>query len=97
MHATLEEASKEVRQILDIYARVYTELLAVPVVKGKKSEKEKFAGGLYTTTIESYIFNFMQLVANRFDINLTYSRKWTRITKCDISLPRTELCQDVPY
>jgi prolyl-tRNA synthetase len=30
--------------ILDLYARVYEELLAVPVIKGRKSEKEKFAG-----------------------------------------------------
>ena len=46
---------REVLEILDLYARVYEELLAVPVVKGRKSEKEKFAGGLYTTTIEGYI------------------------------------------
>ena len=30
--------------ILDLYARVYEQLLAVPVIKGRKSEKEKFAG-----------------------------------------------------
>jgi prolyl-tRNA synthetase len=53
--ATKEEADTEVLQILDIYRRVYEDLLAVPVVKGQKSEKEKFAGGLYTTTIEAYI------------------------------------------
>lgn len=33
-------------------AGVYEHLLAVPVTKGKKSEKEKFAGALYTTTVE---------------------------------------------
>ncbi|KAK8793449.1 hypothetical protein WA158_004808 [Blastocystis sp. Blastoise] len=53
--ATKEEADKEVLEILDYYARVYEELLAVPVIKGRKSEKEKFAGGLYTTTIEAFI------------------------------------------
>ena len=53
--ATRAEADKEVLEILDLYARVYEELLAVPVVKGRKSEKEKFAGGLYTTTVEAYI------------------------------------------
>ena len=42
-------------EILDYYARVYEELLAVPVIKGRKSEKEKFAGGLYTTTVEAFI------------------------------------------
>lgn len=45
----------QVLQILELYARVYEELLAVPVVKGRKTEKEKFAGGDYTTTVEAYI------------------------------------------
>ncbi|GHJ87251.1 hypothetical protein NliqN6_3653 [Naganishia liquefaciens] len=52
---TEEEAGKEVRQILDLYRRVYEDLLAVPVIPGVKSEKEKFAGGYYTTTVEGYI------------------------------------------
>ena len=54
-HLTEEAAGKEVRQILDWYAGVYEELLAVPVIKGTKTEKEKFAGGYYTTTCEGYI------------------------------------------
>eukprot|EP01138_Halocafeteria_seosinensis_P010005 gb/GECG01010218.1/.p1 GENE.gb/GECG01010218.1/~~gb/GECG01010218.1/.p1 ORF type:complete len:407 (+),score=51.76 gb/GECG01010218.1/:1-1221(+) len=54
-HATKPEADEEVLTILDFYARVYEELLAVPVIKGRKSEKEKFAGGLYTTTVEGFI------------------------------------------
>lgn len=45
----------QVLQILDLYARVYEELLAIPVVKGRKTEKEKFAGGDYTTTVEAFI------------------------------------------
>ncbi|KAH3759655.1 prolyl-tRNA synthetase [Pelomyxa schiedti] len=53
--ATLQEAEQEVMTILDLYAQVYEDLLAVPVVKGRKSEKEKFAGALYTTTIEAFI------------------------------------------
>ncbi|XP_039757717.1 bifunctional glutamate/proline--tRNA ligase isoform X3 [Pararge aegeria] len=52
---TQEEAAEEVLQILDLYARVYEELLAIPVIKGRKTEKEKFAGGDYTTTVEAYI------------------------------------------
>ncbi|KAI0037151.1 prolyl-tRNA synthetase [Vararia minispora EC-137] len=54
-HLTKPEADKEVRDILDLYRRVYEELLAVPVIPGVKSEKEKFAGGLYTTTVEGFI------------------------------------------
>ncbi|TGZ49279.1 Uncharacterized protein DBV15_03110 [Temnothorax longispinosus] len=49
------EAEKEVLNILDMYAKVYEELLAVPVIKGYKTEKEKFAGGVYTTTVEAFI------------------------------------------
>ena len=53
--ATKAEADVEVRQILDRYKAVYEGLLAVPVIQGVKSEKEKFAGGLYTTTVEAFI------------------------------------------
>lgn len=41
--------------ILDYYADCYKEMLAVPCVKGKKSEEEKFAGANYTTTVELYV------------------------------------------
>ena len=54
-HLTEESAATEVRQILEYYAAVYEELLAVPVVKGMKTDNEKFAGAYYTTTIEGFI------------------------------------------
>jgi len=54
-HLTKAEADIEVRQILELYRQVYEDLLAVPVIPGIKSEKEKFAGGLYTTTVEGFI------------------------------------------
>ncbi|CAI5760444.1 unnamed protein product [Candida verbasci] len=54
-HLTKEAAEEEVLQILDFYAGVYEELLAVPVVKGKKTENEKFAGGDWTSTVEGFI------------------------------------------
>ena len=50
-HLTKKEADVEVRQILDWYAGIYEELLAVPVVKGEKTEAEKFPGADYTTTV----------------------------------------------
>lgn len=50
--ATKAEADAEVHQVLDLYAGVYQDLLAVPVMKGIKSKKEQFAGALYTTTVE---------------------------------------------
>ncbi|KAL7009311.1 hypothetical protein EMMF5_000941 [Cystobasidiomycetes sp. EMM_F5] len=52
---TKGEADTEVLTILDLYRRVYEDLLAIHVIPGKKSEKEKFAGGLYTTTVEGFI------------------------------------------
>ena len=54
-HLTEEEAGKEVLEILDHYAAIYEELLAVPVVKGKKTVNEQFPGAHYTTTIEGFI------------------------------------------
>jgi prolyl-tRNA synthetase len=45
----------QVLQILELYRRIYEEFLAVPVSKGRKSEMEKFAGGLYTTSVEVLI------------------------------------------
>lgn len=53
--ATKEEAENEVYTILDLYAQVYENLLAIPVIKGKKTEKEKFAGADFTTTAEAYV------------------------------------------
>ena len=53
VHSTKEEAEKEVMKILDIYKNTVEEELAIPVTTGKKSEKEKFVGAAYTTTMES--------------------------------------------
>ncbi|KAI5632899.1 WHEP-TRS domain-containing protein [Phthorimaea operculella] len=52
---TPDEAGVEVLAILDLYRRVYEDLLAVPVIPGRKSEKEKFAGSDYTCTVEGYV------------------------------------------
>lgn len=56
-HRTKEDAEKEVFEILDIYEKTYSDLYAMPCIKGYKSEKEKFAGALYTTTIEIFMPN----------------------------------------
>jgi prolyl-tRNA synthetase len=50
-----DEADSEVLQILDLYAQIYQDLLAVPVIKGRKTDVEKFAGALYTTTVETFL------------------------------------------
>ncbi len=53
VHTTAEEAEKEVLKILEIYKNTVENELAIPVITGKKSDKEKFVGAVYTTTMES--------------------------------------------
>jgi prolyl-tRNA synthetase len=52
-HSSEEEAEKEVMQMLNFYTTLLEELLAIPSLSGRKSEREKFVGALYTTTLES--------------------------------------------
>ncbi len=51
-HATEEEAEAETLQMLDVYADVAINEAAIPVIKGQKSDRERFAGALRTYTIE---------------------------------------------
>ena len=51
-HATREEALEETYRILDVYADFAINEVAVPVIKGRKSETEKFAGAIMSTSIE---------------------------------------------
>ncbi len=52
LHATAEEAIQETERMLNVYADVCENVLAMPVVKGLKTDKEKFAGAERTYTIE---------------------------------------------
>ena len=83
-HATAEEAEERTIQMLNIYADFCEEILAIPVVKGKKTDKEKFAGAHSTYTIEALMHdgkalqsgtshNFGDGFARAFDIQ--YSDK----------------------
>ena len=53
VHATAEEAQERTEQMLNVYADFAEEFLAIPVVRGRKTDKEKFAGAVATYTIES--------------------------------------------
>ena len=53
LHATEEEAEEETLRMLGMYRSFYEEVLAVPVVPGRKSETEKFAGALRTYSVEA--------------------------------------------
>ena len=52
-HATAEEAEERTEQMLNLYADFCEEVLALPVIRGKKTDKEKFAGAESTYTIEA--------------------------------------------
>ena len=81
-HATAEEAEERTIQMLNVYADFCEEVLAMPVVKGKKTDKEKFAGAEATYTIEALMHdgkalqsgtshNFGNGFAKAFDIQYT--------------------------
>lgn len=81
-HATREEAETETLNILDLYAKLCEDYIAMPVIKGKKSESEKFAGAVDTYCIESMMLDgkalqagtthyFGQDFAKVFDITYT--------------------------
>ena len=57
VHATEEEAIKETEQMIDVYRWFNHEILAIPSITGKKTEKEKFAGAEFTLTNEDLMYN----------------------------------------
>ena len=81
-HATAEEAEERTIQMLNIYADFCADYLAIPVIKGQKTDKEKFAGANSTYTIEALMHdgkalqsgtshNFGDGFAKAFDIQYT--------------------------
>jgi len=63
VHATAEEAQEETLRMLNIYADFCKEFLAMPVIKGRKTEKEKFAGAVATYTMEALMHDGKALQA----------------------------------
>jgi len=61
IHETKEEAEMETRRMMDVYKWFHHEILAIPSITGKKTEKEKFAGAEYTLTNESLMYNGVSL------------------------------------
>ena len=81
-HATAEEAEERTLQMLNVYADFCEQVLAIPVIKGRKTDKEKFAGAESTYTIEALMHdgkalqsgtshNFGDGFARAFDIQYT--------------------------
>ena len=82
IHATFEEAEERTIQMLNLYADFCEQVLAIPVIKGRKTDKEKFAGAEATYTIEALMHdgkalqsgtshNFGDGFARAFDIQFT--------------------------
>lgn len=60
-HETAVEAEEETMRMLNIYKDLFENYLAIPVVVGKKTEKEKFAGAEYTLTVEALMYDGVSL------------------------------------
>lgn len=63
IHSTEEEAENETKQMMDVYRWFHHEILAIPSITGRKTEKEKFAGAEYTLTNEALMYNGVALQA----------------------------------
>ncbi len=63
VHETAEEARERTLMMLDIYAEIIEDLLAIPVLKGRKTKKEQFAGAEETYTVESLMHDGRALQA----------------------------------
>ena len=61
MHATSEEAIDETMRMADVYKWFHHEILAIPTISGRKTEKEKFAGAEFTITNEALMYNGVSL------------------------------------
>ena len=61
IHETAKEAEIETKQMMDVYEWFHHEILAIPSITGKKTEKEKFAGAEYTLTNEALMYNGIAL------------------------------------
>ena len=61
IHSNAEEAKKETDQMNQVYNWFFNDILAIPAISGRKTEKEKFAGAEYTLTTEALMYNGVAL------------------------------------
>ena len=61
IHETEKEAEEETLRMLNVYKTFFEDYLAIPVITGRKTEKEKFAGAEYTYTVEALMYNGVSL------------------------------------
>lgn len=105
-HATREEALEEAHRMLGVYSDLCRDVLALPVIRGRKSASERFAGADDTLTIEAMMQNgefgagglcWGCVTANADLWLVTYCVACTRLGTSvgHVSLSRTELCQSI--
>lgn len=77
LHRTHEESEEEVLKMLNVYAEFMKNVLAIPVLTGKKSEREKFAGGDATYAMEAMMLDGKSLQAGTsHDLGTNFSRSF---------------------
>lgn len=92
IHANKEEAEKETNQMMEVYYRFHHDVLAIPSIKGKKTEKEKFAGAEYTLTNEDLMYNGVTL---QMGTSHYFGQNFTKAY--DVKYTTKENKEDYPY
>ena len=92
IHETAAEAEKETDQMMGIYNWFHNEILAMPAIRGKKTEKEKFSGAVYTLTNEALMYNG---VALQLGTSHYFGQKFSKAY--GVTFTNKENKEDYPY
>lgn len=92
LHVTKEEAEKETNQMMEIYHWFHNEILAIPSIRGRKTEKEKFAGAEYTLTNEALMYNGIALQSGTSHY---FGQKFSKAY--DVKFTNKENKEEYPY
>ena len=92
VHATQKEAEEEARKMLNVYKSFFEDYLAIPVITGRKTEKEKFAGAEYSLTVEALMYNGVALQSGTSHY---FGQKFSKAY--DISFVNSENKQEYAY
>jgi len=92
IHETSEEAELETKQMMDVYRWFFHDILAIPSINGRKTEKEKFSGAEYTLTNEALMYNGVALQAGTSHY---FGQKFTEAY--DVKFLNRDNKQEYPY
>lgn len=85
-HATAPEATEEASRMLDIYAEFAREQAAMPVIKGRKSTIESFAGAKATFTMEAMMLDRRALQVPLLSLSLHHIPPCHHTEYCEVSM-----------